>query len=86
MIFIKLNFADETSAIISLDYVIVIYPIDVGIEIHLEKQEPIEFCFDLDEFYAKVFSDENMVKEYQVIEIDENKPFDLSKDDFKKLI
>lgn len=71
MIFIKFNFADETSGIFNLDYIIEIKEISqIKILVRPAGAEEFEFMINMDEFVSKVYSDENE-KEYALVEIEE---------------
>lgn len=42
--------------------------------VKLRTGEEIEVPIELDEFCAKVYSDENLEKEYQLVDFDDGKP------------
>ena len=78
MRFVKFNFLNGGVFCFCLDDVVTIESDNRNTRIVLRIGSEKTLSFDADDFCTKVFSDEHGYNEYQLIEIDESRTFDLN--------
>jgi hypothetical protein len=71
MVFLRFNFRTEESKTFSLDSLQRVNESEFGITLTFITGDEFQFQIDTDLFHSIVFSDENFIKEYALIELDE---------------